>query len=541
MTRDITMETGLPMTANALQAPTMWAPRAGVTPQVAGNIVCSFLDTASTSFGRATHYNTREEQQAAELRAHQALMDLDRSLYLALIVLPGVTDRSRQLGLKGLLSSSPNGVGFLTPGQEREVLRYIIQSLPVPRMLRMVQALRVGSEELGIRPANNSRTRKLVLRTLLGSPRLPLWSVKYRAKMLDALTHCWGQKMTGVVKSILTKDGRTWTAKERRILHANVGRFADKRMDANQCVRFILGVHDQRLNHPLFKAFLAAKEDLAAGGRLPKEVLEGIRSTYHPDVKTAEVLKLAVESGSMTQGQKMTVQRQAREAGVEVEFDPTSQDAVKLYIYGFEMGFSGEILEALVEKGKRAAATFPARYEKIGLVVDGSASMYGDKTQALRPLATTLAMRDMLLHVAEDTVQVFVGGERTEHEGIVRPQGDTALADGLVTVLHSEPEAVFVLSDGYENCPAGRFAETLAIVRDMGIETPVYHFSPVYAAETVGVRELAPGEVPTLPVRDPAGLGTSFLRGLIENEPVRGINVLIQAALTTGPVQGLLT
>src|SRR6185369_2781064 len=83
-----------------------WSIPGLVTPAEAGRIVVSFLDTATTSLGRATHYNSREEQQRAELLQHDALLWLDRDLYAVLLALPGVTDRARQVGIKNLLGSA---------------------------------------------------------------------------------------------------------------------------------------------------------------------------------------------------------------------------------------------------------------------------------------------------------------------------------------------------------------------------------------------------------------------------------------------------
>ncbi len=68
-----------------------WSVPGLVSPAEAGKIVVSFLDAATTSLGRATHYNSREEQQRAELLAHDALLWLDRDLYAVLLALPGVT------------------------------------------------------------------------------------------------------------------------------------------------------------------------------------------------------------------------------------------------------------------------------------------------------------------------------------------------------------------------------------------------------------------------------------------------------------------
>ena len=138
---------------------TLWSPKGNLKPTDAGEIVCSFLDTATTSMGRATHYNTREEQQAAELASHDLLMEMSRDLYAVLLSLPGVTDRSMQVGMKKLLSTPRNGAvqEFLDPTMERAVLYHLIQSLPVPRMLRLIEAFRVGNEEAGIKKAGSRK------------------------------------------------------------------------------------------------------------------------------------------------------------------------------------------------------------------------------------------------------------------------------------------------------------------------------------------------------------------------------------------------
>ena len=54
-----------------------------------------FLDTAATATARATFYNTPAEQEAAVETVHRDLFALDRGIYMAALLLPGVTDFSR--------------------------------------------------------------------------------------------------------------------------------------------------------------------------------------------------------------------------------------------------------------------------------------------------------------------------------------------------------------------------------------------------------------------------------------------------------------
>ena len=77
-------------------------------------------------------------------------------------------------------------------------------------------------------------------------------------------------------------------------------------------------------------AYREAKSDFDRGAVLPPETMEGLRSRYHKDRTSAEVLELT--KSQLTIGQKIAVQRKAEQSGVEVEFDPAKYDAVRLYV-----------------------------------------------------------------------------------------------------------------------------------------------------------------------------------------------------------------
>lgn len=526
----MTMQTVMSSIAPQATAPLGWSLPGLVTPTEAGKIVVSFLDAAATSLGRATHYNTREEQQKAELLAHDALLWLDRDLYAVLLALQGVTDRARQVGIKNLLATPRGGrSGLLDDAAESRLIARLADSLPPQRVLKLFDGLRVGSAEDGLRKANNARTRKLILRTILGSARLELWSVKYRSKLARALTHAWGVRKTSIVRSILGKEDAARTALERTILRREIDRHAAMdRGRTHACIAFVLG-HRGAPSVPLLVAYEAAKADMSAGAKLPPEVLEGIRSVFHKGTPKEEVLRLT--AAHLTRGQRLDVQKRAEVARVDVRMDPADYDPVRLYVYAFEMGMTMEIARALLDKAHEAARAFPIRYGTIGVLLDASASMMGAGDQKLRPMATALALRDMLQHTGRARV-VTVGGDAGRAEAmLVRPAGDTGLADGLLELVEDAVEAVFVISDGYENRPAGRLAEVVAALRAIGVATPIFHLNPVFAAESLGVRELCPGLVPTLPAARPEALAISMLRGLLEADPARGIAALVRLAL----------
>ena len=357
--------------------------------------------------------------------------------------------------------------------------------------------------------------------------KLPLefWAVKYRRKLATALIHAWGRRTASIVRAVLAKAAGDRTDKERQIVQRHVHRFVDgvNRDRVEQCLRFILGDEDG-LTLRRLAAYREAKRDLATGRVLPFETLEGLRSRFHRDKTSAEVLELT--KAQLTAGQKICLQRKAAKSDVAVEFDPAKYDAVKLYVYAQEMGSSEAIRDELVRKAQATAGRLPVRFEHAGILLDVSASMVGHQTQARRPISVALALRDLLAETAELATIVTSDGRVAPAAELIEPVGDTSLAAGLVTLLKRDPDVVFVLTDGYENAPAGRFAEVVRAVRRMGNDTPIHQFSPVFAAEARGIRSLCDA-VPGLAVSKPEAIGLGLLKVLFEADVDRGAAALL--------------
>ncbi len=500
--------------------------------RIVGRVVSSFLDIATTGMARATHYNTKEDQIQAERLAHATMFSVDRQTYGILSCMSGLTDNARKLVCWFLLEWPNKG----TPTQdelegERELVRALLGSITVPRMFQLFEMLLDSG-------CNNSRTRRVMLTALLGSPNLEWWAVKYRRKLRNALQHAWGKRLSGIVSSLGKRFAKSngemvLNPKERQLLKKHVVPFLGENelAKACECATFALsGPSVGEWSQPLFKAYLEARTDLAAGEKLPPEVLEGIRSVYHKDSKKEEIIKISAKSGSMTNKQKMQVQKRAETAGVKVDFDPRTQDATRLYLYAFERRLDDNIRKALDEKARQSAATLPVDCTGSVVLLDASRSMFGDKTQKLRPMATALAMRDMFI-AAGAKKAVIVGGKG---EGrMVFPSGDTSLALPLAQAVRDHsPTAVYVISDGYDNTPAGRFEETVKAMRKIGVEIPIYHLNPVPAAETASVRQLAPNLVPTMPVQNPNAFGAMLLREALEQDPLAGVRALLKQGRT---------
>ena len=124
-------------------------------------------------------------------------------------------------------------------------------------------------------------------------------------------------------------------------------------------------------------------------------------------------------------------------------FDPARYDSVKLYVHAYETGMTEPILDALRSNAKKVAQQLPLRYQRIGVLIDASQSMLGVASQAHRPIATALAMRDLLIEVAERSTVVTSHGQPTAFGQLIQTSGDTSMSIELVRLLKDEPEGNF--------------------------------------------------------------------------------------------------
>ena len=495
-----------------------------VERQALKGALLSFMDTASTATARATFYNTKQEQEAAVKKVHDNLFLEDRGVYGIGLLLPGVTDYSKQQGIHRLLAVPRDAEATLTEAEETALLKRLVSELPPQRVLNTFLDLKEAR-------VNNARTRKLLLRSLLSSNKLEFWAVKYRNKLGSALEHAWSKRTTSILRSILAKEAEARDEKEAGILKSNIDKHLKggvRNEKVYEAISFMLG-NDGPFASPLFTSFFAAREDIKLGTKLPYEVLEGIRSKYHPKWTSAQVLELTKQN--LTKSQKLGFQRKAKESKVEVDFNPLDYDPTRLYVYAYEMGMTDEVANALRDKAKSIADKLPFNFNKVGVLLDTSLSMQGDETQKNRPISVGLAIKDVLTAASDEALVVYTTSEVEENDVVLAQcAGATDLAERLVQLLQAEPDTIFVISDGYENAPSGRVHEILHLVRQMGNQTPVVHINPVMAAESKGVRSFGEN-VSTFPLNRPEGLGTGMLRSLIELDLEKGVGALLNNTL----------
>jgi len=486
----------------------------------------SFIEMAGTASGQSTYYDSKAGQQKAVIQLHDSLLDANRGLYAAMLTFPGVNDVHKQLGIMRLVGS---GIGkgecsLMTPEQENRLVGFLIESLPIHRLLKLFGHMRDNR-------VNNSRARKIILTTVLNGGSLEFWSVKYRHKMRTALVHALGRGRASALRAILSKSNMD--EKELAFFDSAVGQFVRdpvmrKSAVLKECVCFVLGgASASGYTVDLIRRYYDARGSLDSGQGLPRETLEGIRATYHKETPKGKVLELA--KTAMSEGDRMRVQKAAKEAGIEVEFDPTKQDIVSLFVYALEMGMTDAIREAIFKKAADIARSLPMSYNRVGIVLDASMSMFGSKEAKRRPLAIALAMREVLGRMSRDATYEKVAGGAEASGCLVYPQGDTSLAEALVEVVEKEPDAVFIITDGYENAPAGRVNEVVKAMRGFGVSTPMYQVTSVIDAGAGSVRSLSDEMIP-MPVSRPAGIGLAMVRAALEADLPQGIKALIGLA-----------
>jgi len=482
----------------------------------------SLLNLIGVDTNRDTHYQTKDEMELARKKLHKDVFSIDRGIYSAIFCLPGTIEFARQGAIKALLSNPwrEETKSVLPVDSENDIIEKLLRELQPNKVLNMFI-------EMVDNKVNNSRTRRYMLNYILGSKSLELWAVKYRPKINKILTHCWGVRYKNIVKAILDKDNHV--EKELNFLTEDIIKYIPSSMkvsDALQCVAFILGIKKD-YSVRMLKAYNDAKTDLKKGSILPMDILDGIRSTYHPKVTQKELLNLTKKT--MTTKQKKLVQNKAKKEGVAVTFDPRRHPMTDLYIYAYKMGASNDIKNAIKEKAKKASASLPFKYGRIGVVFDASYSMKGSDEQPMRPIAVASATTQMLKYACDDFNVEYSGGYISD--GLVKPSGHTSLAKAFAKVLENEPDAVFIISDGYENTPAGRLDEVIQVVRRLGWNLPIYHINPVSAAEAnTGVRVLSK-DIPVMPISKPESVGLTFFKPMLEVDPMNGLKALLQMIL----------
>jgi hypothetical protein len=531
-----------------------------LTQKMLGTIKQTLIDgltIASGSKSSATYYHSKDDQMKAIQTQIKGMYKLSKELPLIIASQKGATGRfvSEVLlnefknTLKGGACNIVNPIDWYDNGLSDKAILSALENLyndnGLPYVLRLFVDLKKSK-------VNNERSRKIVLGFIWGQSNLEFYAMKYRNKIADILKHVYGQRKTSILLSIASKQifmqgaNLLGTEKEIAILNELILKYFNG--DSVKAFKILLFLFkkDQNVNYdaqmfPLLSEYQKAKTDITGIKVVPEEVLLGlISSVKHPQYHsmwsnalqkeaTKALIRKNVEVTSVNQQVRQT--KSTAKLGVEKHVDvEKATDFMALYKTGYETTFTNELrsaIDKLAEK-KKIQGFF---YSNIGIIVDDSISMTGNKAESKN---TPRAIADFTAKVLNKSAQNAVVVKTTD---VV-----TDLATSFIELLKNENQskpydAIFVLTDGYENAYDGLTNEIITIWKsETGRDIPTFQISPITSAEMgANVRKIGSGVV-TMAINNPTALQPQINARLLEVDTKRWLENQV-LALEAAPVK----
>ncbi|SDL51879.1 hypothetical protein SAMN05216298_4195 [Glycomyces sambucus] len=437
-----------------------------VADLVAAEDVLLFVNAAVAATGQDEFHTGRARQEWSVDFLHEYMLVNYRDLYAAALAL-GINDRNKARIVLRLLQSGADA----TPEQRRtegRLIRRVLRELPVNRVYRLFTALAKAK-------VNNRRTRAVMREWLTARPDLGFEAVKYRGAFKRAALHAH-----------LDLDGLPGDA------GAELASFLFAPMATG------------RYRVPLFETWRRAHFDRSAVFELPYTVAEG----FSAERGIPRQVFLEQIAPNLTRNERLRLQRSG---GTAVALDAAALGRMPLtrlaaYVLAIPTEEREERREeltgALRAAALRAAGDRARTWGKVAAVLDDSYSSSGSNEKRRRPLVVALGAHFLLDALAGEYRPLWLSGN--EDALLAEPRGVTALGDRILDALETRPDTLVVVSDGWDNAPTGLAAEVLRVWAtrlDPERRTAIVHLNPVFDADGIGVRRLAPS-VPTAGVRD---------------------------------------
>ncbi|MEU3837505.1 hypothetical protein [Streptomyces microflavus] len=435
---------------------------------VAAEDVLLFVNAAITATGQREFRSDAVGQQLSLDFLHAYVRVNYRRVYASSLALD-INDHNAARIVLGLLETAgeASAEGRRTEGR---LIAARLALLPPQRVYRLFGEVR----RAGI---NNRRTRAVMRDWLAARPDLGHDAVKYRGGVKTAARHIHlrcpeGAGPLAEVGAFLFRPGRL-----------------------------------PRYEHRLLDAWRRAHYEQGAVAELPFTVAEGFAARH--GMKREVFLKRAAP--------RMTRLERLRTHSVtqRPEIDLTAMPLTRLALYVLSLPFDQragrrtELTGALRTAARRAAGGQAGSWGRVHAVLDDSFSSSGSGQKRRRPLAVALAGHHLLEALAAPGAYRGLWTSGRGDALLVRPWGPTPLGMRVLDALEPEPggaapDRLVIVSDGWDNAPAGLAGEVLRVWRkrlDPGRRTAVVHVNPVYDADGFDVRRLAAG-VPTAGIRD---------------------------------------
>lgn len=493
------------------------------------------LSIASGSKSSATYYHNSKEQVQAIKNNVQKLYSLSKELPLLIANQKGVTGRYIQEVLlnefkettKGGACNIVNPIDWYDNNIGEKAILGALYKLSedngIPYVFRLF--INLKGEKI-----NNERSRKIILGFLFGHSNLEFISLKYRNKIREILKHVYGVRITSILTNIAKKyvNSNVYSnEKESNIANKYLLKYFNGSDVKAYKILLFLFKEDHNISYkeedfPILSEYYKAKNDVISVSKVPEEVLIGLLSDEtHPQYNdlwsTEEKRKTTIatlrEKTKVTSINQQVRQTKSNEKlGVKKDVDVSkATDFLALYKTGYENGWNDDLRNAIdnLAENKKIDSFL---YDNIGIIIDDSNSMFGHKKESKNTPKAIVDFTSKVLSKSANNGYVTV---KTEGEV-------TDLASAFVKLLKKENDyikfdAIFILTDGYENSYDGLLNEVLNVYfKETNRNLPIFQISPITGAEMGGdVRKLG-SNVVTMTVNDPVSIQPQINSRLLE-------------------------
>jgi len=493
------------------------------------------LEIASGAKSSSTYYHKREDQIKSVQNAIANLYDISKELPILLALQNGSTGFYVQEAiLNELKRTSLKGATNIVDPQDwyddqigNKALLKALFNMDTNAGITYVLRTFIQLKERNI---NNSRARKIALGYVWGHDNLEFVSIKYRNKLKVILRHIYGEKtcsaLLKIAKNTISTGYVVEDVKTVSIFNEYLHKYIKEKdpVYLSKILLFIFGkgvdsYYDNE-EFPVLSEYFVARTDITAVKHVPEEVLIGIiGNKRHPQhsvmwstkEKREDTLKVIREQTIVTSANQLQRQtKKNKELGVEKVVDKTKvTDFLALYKTGYENGFDDATLAAIETLAeKRKLSNFP--YNKIGIVKDESDSMKGHRTESKNTPKAVASFTELVLTKSSSNAET------------VKAKGmNTDLASAFIDLVEksNEYDAIFVLSDGYENSYDGLLNEVIDGYRKLTeSQIPIYHLSPVTGAEVKSKVRSIGDQVSTIAISKPETLMNQINAKLLEQD-----------------------
>lgn len=481
------------------------------------------LELSSGAKSTSTYYHTKDEQIKAIRAAVESLYKVDKALPILLATMKDCTEFFRQEVLRLELSSGfSNGQMGLVNQQiwlderlQEKMIYTIVNNMQITYALRLFESFNEAS-------INATRPRKIMLKYILANMN-DFTVVKYGDKFIKILRHALGiERYSATIDNLvkyLNNEPHVFSELNREI-------FKNTTSGNEQIAKLILfcagkgkaeWYSTMKFTKNYFDAADATTEDkfFEAAKNLDYTVVMGLLSTYkNPlfksffvDKKMKPEVKAKLLQGStvITDDQKVRTKKlQEKTGGVGTSRTDINHSKVKT-----ETLYKTEGTEAAkTQRVQEDKIALP--YTKIGIIRDVSLSNAGGKDSANTPKVVIEHLAKVLSASCADSTVVDT------------PVNQSDFTKPFIEIVKQMPdvEAVFVLSDGYENYPyEGCLNEVVARYNKGGKAVQVIHCAPFVAAEMKAQSRELGSEIISMAVTTPAQIATQMEMRVLEFNP----------------------